>query len=77
MTTTKKTTAKTAAKPAAKPMVDVRALCAAWADAQRHIDTIDAQTGAGASLTARDRERLQVQRAGHVEAQAAAEAALA
>lgn len=77
-TATKKATAKPAAKPEpAKPKVDVRAQCAAWADAQRHIDVIDAQTGPDAVLSAGDVERLQADRAGHVAAQEAAEKALA
>src|SRR5881394_2727492 len=76
--TTKKTAAKTASKPAEpKRTVDVRAQFAAWHRAQQHIDTIDAQTGPDAVLPARETERLAVERAGHVAAQEAAEAALA
>jgi hypothetical protein len=74
----KKTAAKVASRPAAEPEPrDVLPHLQAWADARDHIRAIDAQTGADSSLAARDRERLTAERAGYVEAQTAAETALA
>lgn len=77
MPPTKKAAAKAASKPEPKPTVDVAACCADWADARDHIRVIDAQTGPDAPLPAREAERLATERASHVAAQEAAEAALA
>lgn len=74
-TTTRKAAAKAAAKPEPRP--DPLPLLQAWADARDHIRIIDAQTGADASLPARDAERLQEDRAALVAAQEAVEKALA